>query len=367
MKLNSILRIGLAFVGRSLLPVLMVALAAQAQAQAAEKISKDGPKETLTVAVSGETLIFFPLYVARAAGFFDEEGIKVDWVNVGPSSRQTPAVMGGSADVTPIALFHMLHAEKRGLKLVAVSNLFGDPALQLTLTNDAVKKTGITPSMPLKEKLERLKGLTIGTSAPGSGTETMFRKMFAARGIDVDKWVQLKPVGGAAPSLAAFEQGLVEGVVYPAPVPEIIEDKGIGVTVIDGFKEKIDEVDGVPFLVLATSRDTLKKKPMLMEGTVRALAKAMSYTKQHPEKMEALLRPYFTNVDERIFKSMVLAYAGASAATPLITAENVEKTAKWLSIGANEPFEVQYEAIVSPEPAKSIVAALSSGSPGAIK
>ncbi|MDP3135557.1 MAG: ABC transporter substrate-binding protein [Burkholderiaceae bacterium] len=327
--------------------------AAQVSAQGA----KPPPKFTLTIAVPGDTLIFLPIYVARSGGFFEEEGIKVDWVNVGPSSRQAPAVMGGSADVTPLSLFHMVHAQKRGLKLVTLSAIMDATAIQLTLTNDAVKKSGIVASMPMAEKLKRLKGMTIGTSAPGSGTETIFRKMLQYRGMDPDRWLTLKPVGGAAPSLAAFENGLVDGVVYPAPVPEIIEAKGTGKTVIDGFKEDIAEVTDVPFLVLATSQETLTKKPELMAATARAMAKAMNFAQKNPEKVATLLRQYFKDSDEAIYLKMVESYRKATAKTPLITAAQVAKTAKWVSIGEPTPFVVKYEDIVAVEPARSAAAA----------
>lgn len=313
--------------------------------------AKPPVKHTLTIAVSGETLIFMPLYVARAGGYFEDEGIKVDWVNVGPSSRQVPAVMGGSADVTPVALFHMVDAYRKGLKLVALSNIMDVSAIQLTLTNEAAAKTGITPGMPVLEKLQRLKGLTIGTSAPGSGTETTFRKMFKARGIDVDRWVTLKPVGGAAPTLAAFENKLVDGVVYPAPVPEIIASKGLGKTVIDSFSEDIAELKDTPFLVLATSREVMTKKPELMAGTTRAIARAMQFAQANPQKLPAMLRPYFKETDEAVFGAMVASYSKAAARTPLITPKQVENVAKWMSIGEAAPIQVKYEDIVSPEPA----------------
>ncbi|MEZ0603244.1 ABC transporter substrate-binding protein [Paraburkholderia sp. IW21] len=310
------------------------------------------PKYTLTIAISGETLVYFPLYVARAGGFFEREGIKVDWVNVGAASRQTPAVMGGSADVTPLSLFHMFDAESKGLKLVAISDLFDATALQVVLTNKALKSTGITASMSLDEKIKRLKGLQIGTSAPGSGTETAFRKMLIARGIDPDKWVQLRPVGGAAPSLAAFQNGLIDGVVYAAPVPEIIESKGLGRTVIDGFTGEVPEVAGVPFLVLATSRDTIQKKGPMINAAVAAIAKAMAFTQQHPEETSAMLRQYFQNTDPAVYAKMADSYRKASARSPLITPQQVANTARWTGIGETHPVDAKYLDIVDPEPAR---------------
>jgi NitT/TauT family transport system substrate-binding protein len=324
----------------------------------AQTPAKPPIKHTLTVAISGDTLIYMPMYVARAAGYFEDEGIKVEWVNVGPSSRQVPAVMGGSADVTPVALFHMVDAHRKGLKLVALSNIMEISAIQLTLTNEAAAKTGITANMPVLEKLKRLKGLTIGTSAPGSGTETTFRKMFTARGIDVDRWVTLKPVGGAGPTLAAFDNKLVDGVVYPAPVPEIIASKGTGKTVIDSFSEEIAELKDTPFLVLATSRDIIAKKPELMAGTTRALARAMQFSQANPQKLPALLRQYFKETDEAVFTAMVESYRKAAARTPLISPLQVQNVAKWMSIGEAAPIVVKYEDIVSPEPAAASAKAL---------
>jgi ABC-type nitrate/sulfonate/bicarbonate transport system substrate-binding protein len=110
--------------------------------------------------------------------------------------------------------------------------------------------------------------------------------------------------------------------------------------------------------VLATSRDIIAKKPELMAGTTRALARAMQFSQANPQKLPALLRQYFKETDEAVFTAMVESYRKAAARTPLISPLQVQNVAKWMSIGEAAPIVVKYEDIVSPEPAAASAKAL---------
>ena len=86
--------------------------------------------------------------------------------------------------------------------------------------------------MPIDEKIKRMQGLKIGMSSSGSSTDALIRSLFLARGYDPDKVVNLQPLGnGPGPARCwFFEKKLIDGVVWPSPVPEIIEYRGLGRT-----------------------------------------------------------------------------------------------------------------------------------------
>ena len=46
--------------------------------------------------------------------------------------------------------------------------------------------------------------------------------------------------------LAAFEKKLIDGLVWPSPIPEIVEFRGLGKTVVDPFSGEVPELNGVP-------------------------------------------------------------------------------------------------------------------------
>jgi ABC-type nitrate/sulfonate/bicarbonate transport system substrate-binding protein len=72
------------------------------------------PKRKITITSVGDGFHFFPVYIARGAGFFAEEGLEADWVNVNSGTRQAASVMGGSAGMAPLALLHCIKSQAEG-------------------------------------------------------------------------------------------------------------------------------------------------------------------------------------------------------------------------------------------------------------
>lgn len=313
-------------------------------------------RQKLTITVGGEGMHLFPLYVARGAGFFAEEGLEVDWVHVGSGTRQAASVMGGSAEMTPLALFHVVKASAEGGSLVAFASIFDVYAMTIVLSNEAIQKTGITPTLPIAEKVRRLEGLRLGISSPGSSTDLMIRNLFRARNMDPDKMVKLLPFGNGPALMAAFEKKLSDGFVYIAPYPEIAQLRGLGKIVINPFTGEIPELKDVPYVIIATTRDTLRKRPELIQAATRALTKAMVFAHEKPAETRKLMRPYFPELDEPVYNLIVEMYRKATPRTPVISAEQLAKTVAWMNLGAPKPTEAKYDAVVTVEAAQRAAA-----------
>jgi NitT/TauT family transport system substrate-binding protein len=314
--------------------------------------------ETLTVTSGGEGMHYFPFYVARGGGFFAAEGIEADWVNVNSGTRQAASVMGGGADMTPMAFFHVIKAREEGADLVAIGSVFDVYGMTVVLSNAAIAKTGIAVGMGIDEKVKRLKGLKIGISSPGSSTDELIRSVLLARGYDPDKTVSLQPFGSGTAILAAFEKKLTDGLVYVAPIPETVEQRGLGKTVINPFAHEVPELNGVPYVVIATSRATLAAKPDLMRRATRALASAMEFAHTHPDETAKIMRHYFPDLDDALFKVVCETYRQASSPSPVLTEANFEKTVAWMRIGAKLPIMAKFADVVDDKLALESVAAL---------
>jgi NitT/TauT family transport system substrate-binding protein len=314
--------------------------------------------DKITITAGGEGMHYLPVYIARGAGLFAEEGIEVDWVLVGSGTRQAASVMGGSAEMSPLALIHVVKSAAKGANLVALTPIFAVWANYLVLSEEAMKRTGFRLDMSIDDKVGHLKGLKIGITSPGSSTDTFVRKLFLARGMDPDKEVNLQPFGGGAALLAAFEKGLSDGFVFPSPYPEIAEQKGVGRIAINPFKGEVPEMKDVPMVVMATSKETLAAKPDLIRRATRALTKAMIFSHNKPEETKKIMRGYFPDMDAEVFASVVETYRNATPRTPVITKENVDKTVEWMNLGETAKLSVSYADLVALEPAKSVAAEL---------
>jgi len=314
--------------------------------------------DKLTVTSGGDGMHYFPFYIARGGGFFAKEGIDADWVNVNSGTRQAASIMGGSADMTPMAFFHVIKARGEGADIVAIGDVFDVYGMTIALSIEAIARKGITLDMPIDEKVKRLEGLKIGISSPGSSTDALIRSILVARGYDPDKTVSLVPFGAGSSILAAFEKKLTDGVVYVAPVPETIEAKGLGRTVINPFKNDVPELVDVPFVVVATSRATLEKKPDLMRRAMHALANAMEFAQTHPEETATIMRQYFPDLDAALFKQVVETYRKATPRSPILTQTHVDKTVAWMNIGAKTKVAAKFEDVVDDRLAKEAVDSL---------
>lgn len=343
--------------------VVAAAILALVSGTAAAQAAEPAAKQKITITSVGDGFQFFPVYIARGAGLFAEEGLDVDWVNVGSGTKQAASVMGGSAEMTPLALMHAIKAQAAGADLVAFASLLNDWAMTVVLSNDAIKKAGIELAMPVDEKIRRLKGLTIGITSPGSSTDVSIRTMFRARGMVPDQVAKLQPLGDGTAILAAFDKKLVDGFVFASPVPEIVEARGLGRIVINPMAREVPEQVGVPYAVMATSRATYEKKPEVIRAAARAMTKALIFAHEKPKETLKIMQRYFPAVEPSILARIVTTYRAALPMSPVITREDVARTVKFMNIAAAKPYHASYEAVVLPGPAEAAAAALKNWHP----
>jgi len=337
---------------------VLTIVASLAAGAAVAQTASPAAKQKITITSVGDGFQFFPVYIARGAGLFAEEGLDADWVNVGSGTKQAASVMGGSAEMTPLALMHAIKSQAEGADLVAFANLLNDWSMVVVLSNDAIKRAGIDLAMPVDEKIKRLSGLKLGITSPGSSTDVSIRKMLLARGMVPDQAVKLQPLGDGAAILAAFDKKLVDGFVFASPVPEIVEARGLGKIVVNPMAREVPEQVGVPYAVMATSRATFAKKPEVIRASARAMTKALIFARDKPEETLKIMQHYFPDVEASILVRIVTTYRAALPSTPVISREEVARTVAFMNIGAAKPIDVTYESVVLPEPAEAAAAAL---------
>ncbi|MBV8652029.1 MAG: ABC transporter substrate-binding protein [Alphaproteobacteria bacterium] len=312
------------------------------------------PLQKLTLVIGGRAFFYIVHYIAQDAGFFKEEGLDVDTVNVLTGPQQVAAVMGGSADVAPVGLQVVVQAYAKGGDIVAVSTCYNMFPIALVVSNEGIKETGLSASMPIDEKVRRLHGLKIGITGPGSGTDDMVRALFLNRGMDPDKEVTILPLGTPDNMLAALQKGNATAMSYTSPVTEIAVSKGLGQIIIEPLKGEVPEFRDVPYIVLSTSRATLESKRPLIKAAVRAYTRAIKFVAEHREEARRLVRPYFTDMsaDDAVFNAAFDKYVHGAPTSPVITPEQVQKTADLLSISKKQKVAVGYTDVVYPDLAR---------------
>jgi NitT/TauT family transport system substrate-binding protein len=308
--------------------------------------------QKLTIAFAGKGMSFLLQYIAIGGGFYQQEGIDPESVDVSSGTRQAAAVMGGSAEITQVGFAHTMHAVGRGGQLVGISTAFDVYPIALVLSNDAIKRLGIAETMSLDEKIKRVKGVRIGITSPGSSTDEFMRTIMLVRGMDPSRDVQLQPIGIGAPMVAAMQQGSTDGFAFMSPFTNIAVSKGIGQIIADPITGELPEYRDVPYQVITTSRATLAAKRPLLLHTVRALTRAMKFAHEDKEGSRKIARAFFQDTPEAEFNTAFDTYIKAVPTMPIISQAQVENTVKMVNLTEKTPIAATYDQVVYGDLAK---------------
>jgi ABC-type nitrate/sulfonate/bicarbonate transport system substrate-binding protein len=294
--------------------------------------------QKLTIAIAGKGLSFIIQYLAIGAGFYKDEGIDPEIVNVASGTQMAAAVMGGSADITQLGLPHTLEAVARGGSLVAIGTGFDKYPIALVLSTAAIKRAGITPDMSIDEKIKRLHGLRIGITSPGSSTDEFMRTILEVRKLDPATAVRLQPIGIGAPMVAATESGAIDGFAYMSPFTDMIVSKHEGQLIADPMQDNVPEYKDVPYQVITTSRATLAGE--------RAMAKAMQLCQSKPDEARRLTRVYFPEVPEAEFNTAFATYLKGVPTTPVLSEAQITNTLNMVNLAEKAPIHPTFDKVV---------------------
>ena len=121
-----------------------------------------------------------PMYMARDAGIFERNGLKLTWTNPGSNDNLLAALKNGEADIVVASANHIAH-----------NNASGGPELRL-VGNSGFNYSAFFADGAIKSAAE-LKGKKIGTGEPGSTPDQLTRLALRKLGLDPDRDVTLIP------------------------------------------------------------------------------------------------------------------------------------------------------------------------------
>src|SRR5499427_4494403 len=181
------------------------------------------------------SLGWLSIYAARANGYFNDEGIPLELIIV-QGGADIAAIISGSVDFDATSTGGLLRAFSGGTELLGVHNILGKCVFDLVIRKDTAKRLGITPAMPVLERLKRIKGTVIG--ATGIGVISYQIAYFLAKeaGLEPGKDVTILGVGGGASALAALKTGHIDIMSYSPPFPQIAIREGDAISLVANTK-----------------------------------------------------------------------------------------------------------------------------------
>jgi NitT/TauT family transport system substrate-binding protein len=256
--------------------------------------------EKIKITVPSPSTTFAPLYHARAAGYFTEEGLDVDIVVV-PGAGSVQTVLARDSQFAMAPGTYQLMAYERGQRLVAVMSILTRLSLNIVMHRDVARERGITEKSSLADKVRALKGLKLSGFATGSfGYQVIVHYLLKA-GLNPQNDVQIVGLGTAPALLVALEKRQIDAFVMGTPLPEAAASRGLGVMVVDNSAGEDPDFAEFMMDVLTVLPETVKQRPELIRKVVRAVLRSNAWILDHPaEGALPAMKPVLSGLDDAV-------------------------------------------------------------------
>jgi NitT/TauT family transport system substrate-binding protein len=210
------------------------------------------------------------VWMAKESGAFDKYGIQADIIFISSGPVVVQALIGGDLLGGSAASNAVINAVLNGAPIIAVGGTANRPYHRLFVQPDI-------------NRLEDLKGKTLGVTRFGSITDNLTRILLRKHGLEGS--VNVRQMGGTLEVAAAFQNRQIAGAVTG-------ELRGPAQTAPKILVKLVDM--GIPYSMnmIAVSRDFLKRNPETVEGIVRAYAEGVAFMNQNKERALKIIAKY---------------------------------------------------------------------------
>ena len=262
-----------------------------------------------------DNLQFMSFWVALGAGLFKEEGLDVQLVTP-PMPQGAPQILiQGRADVAvlPPPMYLPLIGQQQ--PIVIFANLLQNDQINLIVRKDIIESRKLSPTAPLAERLQGLKGLKVGV-APGPPTR--LRALFTSVGLDVDRDIQMVIVPPKEQN-QAFGENRVDALYAHTPFLEQALVHQNAVILVNQSRGEVPQLSGRQIHSLVTMRSFATSKPEVLAALTRGILRAQRLVHADQKAaVEAILRA-LPSLDRRLVETIVSIYEPAIPQTPEIS------------------------------------------------
>lgn len=265
----------------------------------AQTSSLETPKVRL--AVGGKNSLFYlALTVTEKLGYFKDEGLEMEFFDLGGGSKALQALVGGSADVTSGGYEHTIQMRAKGVPITAflVQNAHTDIAIGI-----------VKGKIPDYRSPKDLKGKKIGVSSPGSSTHLTLNTLLAHEGLKPED-VSVIGVGLTGAAVAAARSGELDAISNTDPVMTILEAAGDVKIIADARTTAGSKaIFGGDYVAasLYTTEDFIRKNPRTVQALTNAMVRGLKWLQTATPTEIAKLVPEFSGGSEpAVFEAAIL-------------------------------------------------------------
>jgi NitT/TauT family transport system substrate-binding protein len=252
-----------------------------------------------------------PLWLARDAGLFEKNGLKVSLKDLNSSEELIQSIQNREGQIYAATANWLVSGIGDGFDLVFIAN-----------TGYSVLKLVARPDI---SRPDQLKGKKIGTGEPNSSQDRITRQTLQRLGLNPDRDVTLVPFGSrSSQRLNALLQGEIDATTSNEDNLFDLERRGEmnKVRVLaDNESLKLFIGAGVDF---AVTRSLLSSSRNVVKGFVRAFCEAIALARAGRAQADRIYTRYLNIKDPALLAFMYRTYVqGAIPQRPFPKAENV--------------------------------------------
>jgi NitT/TauT family transport system substrate-binding protein len=258
---------------------------------------------------SDVTLVLWSVdYLSEDLGLYKEEGLAVKRVPLlgGPVALQGLLSGAGAGNIsTPGEMLGAVAKRQPVKALMSHTNL---TAATLVVSKAFASKLGVTADDALADRtaaLGKQRNARFGITTPGSQTDGFTRMALKQAGLDPDKDARVVPLQNAANSMAALQNGRIDGFMALSPVTEQAIVKFGAVPLLAVTKGDIKDAYRLQGQTLMARAGDIEANPDLYGKLVRANVHALRVLLEEPERARDTLRKRrFAGVDADMWSLM---------------------------------------------------------------
>ena len=244
----------------------------------------------VTLSYSAVSMTWFPVKVAIEKGFFRDEGLEPQLIQMN-GNVATVALANGHIDFS-LNISPVLNGAMQGLGLKLVAALNTRPLFSLVVR-------------PEVQSPADLKGKVFAVSSFGNTQAILTEKHLQHFGLKKAEY-QLLAMGATPARIAAMEKNIVQGSLMPLPANVQMENRGY--RILGNTAEIITH----PIAGLGVHEDKIKKDSDLIKRTIRASLRSLQLLQTKPEETLKILMGWGRASEKDARRSLELAKPGFS-------------------------------------------------------
>jgi ABC-type nitrate/sulfonate/bicarbonate transport system substrate-binding protein len=280
---------------------------------------------SLQVGQIGNSVAFFPVFVAAKLGYYKDAGLDVTATAFSSGTLVGTAVTSNSIDIGNSVITDVFALLKAARPVKIIGSLCNAYYIDIVASNQFLDVTKLSRASKLADKVNALKGKKIGITGPGSGTQALVDYLFKLQGLDSTRDVELVNVGADQSAvLQTMKTGRIDAVSFAWPMTMIAEANNIGKGFIVPASDVPSMRDEVQAVIYAKP-DALAKRQDAMIAYVRAIGRAEAYLHKNTGEARALLKEYDGALSDVAINALLTSYIPVLPQQPNIAPDSYEK------------------------------------------